>query len=380
LTWVVEQKELEIQVKELEERLDRLRTLYEQYFLGFEKLEPTVPRKDVERRFATLRKEQIRNTATRFRFNVATQKFNTYSMYWGRICRQIEEGTYKRHVARAEKRFGRAAARGKRDMDELAVDVDMAELEGADLEAVLAEADAAAAAPDPGVPDTVPPPPPPPPSVPSPALAAPISTRDLGANGNPMRPAALPPGGRGRIVLRKVAKPGVPEAPPSVRPSTREVAAPSTREVAAPSTREVAAERAPAPTPRGPMPAADPITSRKIAVATPAAPMTPRAPMQSSPDLGSQRKIIVRPRAPSHPDAGSQPRAPAAPPASAPRFPMPPPPASARKIPQAPPSTSAPQRPPPPDSEPSGQRKSVPPGPKTRVPLPSQLGRTTKKD
>ena len=64
------QKELEIQLSELEERVDRLRALYEQYFMGFEKLEPSVQRKDVDRRFTNLRKIQIRNTALRFRFNV----------------------------------------------------------------------------------------------------------------------------------------------------------------------------------------------------------------------------------------------------------------------------------------------------------------------
>jgi hypothetical protein len=296
-------------------------------------------------------------------------------MYWGRICRQIEEGTYKRHVARAEKRFGKAAARGKREMDDLAVDVDMAELEGADMDAILAEADAAAdaiARARDEAPDTVPPPPP----------SAPISSRELGANGNAMRPAPLPAGMKPRVVLRKVGKPGEP--------------APSTRELpAAPvSTRELPA--APA---RDARPAAPAETPRRIAVATPASPMAPgaRPPMQSSPDLGSQRKIIVRPRLPgnpesggkmpvaqpraplpSSPDAGSQGRIPAAP-ASSPRFPMPPPPASARKIPAP---TSSQNVPPVPDSEPSAssQRKSVPPGQKVRVPLPSQLGRTTKKE
>jgi len=49
----LDQKEVEVVLKELEERLDRLRATYEQYFLGFEKLEPTIPRKEVDRRFAT---------------------------------------------------------------------------------------------------------------------------------------------------------------------------------------------------------------------------------------------------------------------------------------------------------------------------------------
>jgi len=101
----VDQKELELLINELETRIDRLRKLYEAYFLGFEKLEPTVPRKDVDRRFAELRKEQIRNTGLRFRLNMLTQRYNTYQTQWIRVCREIEEGTYKRHLQKAHARF-----------------------------------------------------------------------------------------------------------------------------------------------------------------------------------------------------------------------------------------------------------------------------------
>src|SRR5688572_27136410 len=127
--------------------------------MGFEKIEPGVARKDVERRFAILRKANIRNTALRFRFNVVTQKFNTYAMYWTRICRQIEEGTFKRHIVRATRRFG-PVARGtaKRDAD-ASIDVDLADFDDVALEDALAEADASAAAyVRPSAQDTVPPP------------------------------------------------------------------------------------------------------------------------------------------------------------------------------------------------------------------------------
>ena len=43
-------EELDVLLEELENRLERLRALYEQYFLGFEKIEPAVARKDVDRR------------------------------------------------------------------------------------------------------------------------------------------------------------------------------------------------------------------------------------------------------------------------------------------------------------------------------------------
>jgi hypothetical protein len=98
--------ELDIALDELETRLDRLRGLYDQYFMGLEKIEPAVARKDVDRRIWLLRKEKVRNTAKRFKLQTLIQRYNTFQQYWQRICREIEAGTYKRHLLRAEKQFG----------------------------------------------------------------------------------------------------------------------------------------------------------------------------------------------------------------------------------------------------------------------------------
>jgi hypothetical protein len=105
----VEPDEADVALEELEQRLERLRSLYEQYFLGIEKVEPTIARKDVDRRFWLLRRTKLRNTARRFRMQLLVQRYNTFQQYWMRICRQIENGTYIRHVLRAEKRFGKEA-------------------------------------------------------------------------------------------------------------------------------------------------------------------------------------------------------------------------------------------------------------------------------
>ncbi len=128
-------------ISDLELRLDRLRASYEAYFMGYEKLEPGVQRKEVDRRLNVLRKENFRNTAIRFRLNVLFQKYSTYQNYWQRICRQIEEGTYKRHVAKARARFGDLPGlrrrRNEADIDidvdvdtDLDIDVDLGELDG----------------------------------------------------------------------------------------------------------------------------------------------------------------------------------------------------------------------------------------------------------
>ncbi len=98
--------EIQKELDELESRLERLRIKYDQYFIGIEKMIPFVQRKDVDRRFVQLHKEQFRNGGLRFRFQTLVQRFTTYQTYWGRIIRQIEEGTYKRDVIRAQ-RLGR---------------------------------------------------------------------------------------------------------------------------------------------------------------------------------------------------------------------------------------------------------------------------------
>lgn len=87
-----------------ETRLDRLRALYDQYFLGMERLEPTQLRKDFERIVVILRKEQPRNTALRFRFQQLLQRNVTLDTYWRKVTRQIEDGTYRRDVLRARRR------------------------------------------------------------------------------------------------------------------------------------------------------------------------------------------------------------------------------------------------------------------------------------
>lgn len=102
--------ELDESLSELETRLERVRALYEQFFMGIEKVPPEVLRKDVDRRIYILRREQIRNTAKRFKLQTLIQRYNTFQQYWTRVCREIEEGTYRRHVERARRRMSEREA------------------------------------------------------------------------------------------------------------------------------------------------------------------------------------------------------------------------------------------------------------------------------
>ncbi len=103
--------EFDTALSDLETRVDRLRALYENWFRGYEKLEPGVARKDVERRVYGLRKELPRNTALRFRYHQLYQRYTTLATYWQRTARQIEEGTYRRQLQRIKRRRDDEVAR-----------------------------------------------------------------------------------------------------------------------------------------------------------------------------------------------------------------------------------------------------------------------------
>lgn len=99
----------------LEHGLDRLRAKYELYFQGIERIEPQRDREVIERGMRRLLRELPNNTSLRFRFNTFKQKLITMKTYWARVSRQIEEGTYRRHLKKAKKRFGIDQNASKKD-------------------------------------------------------------------------------------------------------------------------------------------------------------------------------------------------------------------------------------------------------------------------
>lgn len=92
------------ELDELEKKIERLRTLYEQYFIGIEKRPPSVAHRDVNRIIRVIANYQIRKTTNKFRYQALVQRFNLHLAYWARVCREIEEGRYTRHQRRVEKR------------------------------------------------------------------------------------------------------------------------------------------------------------------------------------------------------------------------------------------------------------------------------------
>jgi hypothetical protein len=95
---------IEEELEALEQLLERCKVLYEQHFMGIQKLAPDNLHRQLERRLLKLTQTRIRNTATRFRFTTLSQKFGAYNTYWRRTMRAIEQGRYVRHVAQAARR------------------------------------------------------------------------------------------------------------------------------------------------------------------------------------------------------------------------------------------------------------------------------------
>ncbi len=116
----METHEAQQAIDDLEPQVERLRAMYEQYFIGIEKLAPTVLQKNVERVIWELRRVRFQNSRQRFKFQQIVQRYNTYGQHWARVLRQIENGTYKRDIIKAAKRVGMdavAAASGRDVID-----------------------------------------------------------------------------------------------------------------------------------------------------------------------------------------------------------------------------------------------------------------------
>lgn len=90
--------------------------MYEQYFMGIQKMPPAQLHKDIERKIREFTQRQIRNTALRFRFTTLSQKFGSYNSYWRRTLRRIEAGTYIRDIHRVKRR---AEERGQEIPEEI---------------------------------------------------------------------------------------------------------------------------------------------------------------------------------------------------------------------------------------------------------------------
>ena len=91
-------EECEKEIEFIETKLARLRVLYDQYFMGVEKLEPMTPRIEIEKTLLRSKVTSLGSTVQRFKFRALQQRFTSYCGYWDRLIRLIEEGRIRRGI------------------------------------------------------------------------------------------------------------------------------------------------------------------------------------------------------------------------------------------------------------------------------------------
>ena len=102
--------ELMARCAELDAALEALKVRYEQYFLGLHRLPPSEEHALVRSGILRLRSSPGRNTAVRFRAQSIHNRLLTYERMWQRTCREIEEGTYRRDLAKVRRKTGATSA------------------------------------------------------------------------------------------------------------------------------------------------------------------------------------------------------------------------------------------------------------------------------
>jgi hypothetical protein len=104
--------DVEEDLRLLDAKLKQLRLDYEQYFLGSRPREPQLLRGEVQKMVAYYANVGIKNTGHRFRFNTLQARLFSMRRQWDTVLRKIEDGTYERHLFKADlhQRERRAAA------------------------------------------------------------------------------------------------------------------------------------------------------------------------------------------------------------------------------------------------------------------------------
>ncbi len=92
---------MEERVKILENDIHRLKTQYDQYFMGVQKLPPEKLARDVAKEIRLMSTTSVTNTALRFRIQQIVSRYNTFLNYWQRNLREVEEGRVPRRKGAA---------------------------------------------------------------------------------------------------------------------------------------------------------------------------------------------------------------------------------------------------------------------------------------
>jgi hypothetical protein len=89
------------ELDKFEEDIRRLKSSYDQFFMGIRKVPPMPERRNLEVFIFELGKQKMRDSGRRFRFNSLLTRYNQFREMWARKMREREEGPmeFKRRQA-----------------------------------------------------------------------------------------------------------------------------------------------------------------------------------------------------------------------------------------------------------------------------------------
>lgn len=83
-------------ITQLSLELDNLRSTYDLYFSDQLRREPSKEHAEWKRKFNALQSSDTKSTGQKFRLKNLQSRYIQLSTLWSKICKQIEEGTYRR--------------------------------------------------------------------------------------------------------------------------------------------------------------------------------------------------------------------------------------------------------------------------------------------
>lgn len=100
----VERIDVRAELALFEAAIEKLKTEYEQYFIGILPFPPNKLHKQADQQLRNLMKAPFKNSEMKYRMRMLENRFRSYNTYWQRTLREKEEGTYHKDVFKANLR------------------------------------------------------------------------------------------------------------------------------------------------------------------------------------------------------------------------------------------------------------------------------------
>ena len=101
-----DRKRIDTELNNIALEMKTLEITYEQYFSGVEKREPMKAREELTKRIRQYANRRIMQSDLRYKYQNLATRFHSYSGYWNRILKLMDEGKYHRNASQVSKPVG----------------------------------------------------------------------------------------------------------------------------------------------------------------------------------------------------------------------------------------------------------------------------------